>query len=125
MEKYEALNLLDNVPHVDKGTIDMLLMHSGGEKSIIEDIYGAFFADVDLMVTDINQSLDSQQEEGLRRHAHSLSGVAGSVGALRLKEIARIIENAIKSGNTELAFHLAPRIPEIYTTFKQEIKNYI
>ncbi len=125
MEKTEALGFLKDVPHVDKDTIDMLLMHSGSEPAIIQDIYQAFFSDVDQMVADIHQSLDLKQEEDLRQQAHSLSGVAGSVGALRLKEIARMIENSIKSGNPKLAFDLAPQVSDIYSTFKKEIKNYI
>lgn len=125
MEKTEALNFLNDIPHVDKGTVDMLLMHSGGEQSIIQEIYEAFFSDADQMVADINQSVGSQQEDELRQQAHSLSGVAGSVGALQLKEIARIIENSLKAGNSRLAFELAPKVPEVYTAFKKELNNYI
>ncbi len=58
----------------------------------------------------LRQALADSQRESARREAHTLKGLAGSLGATPLQEASRALENALRdegSDPTDLAARLA------------------
>lgn len=125
MQRNDVPEFLKSLPNVDRNTFDMLLMHCNGDDSIIKDIYESFYQDADLLVMEISEAIQSRQNDSLRQSAHSLSGISGSVGAQKLKEISMLIENYIKAGDTYTAFELSERVGGYYNDFRKDIIGYL
>ena len=121
----EKLNLINAYPDVDVATIEMLLLHSQGDKTIIQDIYDSFYPDAEQLIAEMQQAIIAMHYDKLRKAAHSLSGVSGSVGAMKLKEASRVVENALKNNDTETALALAGEIENLYLAFKTSLQTYL
>jgi HPt (histidine-containing phosphotransfer) domain-containing protein len=121
----DKLNFINGFPDVEVATIEMLLMHSQGDKTIIHEIYNSFYPDAEQLIEEMNQAVLTMQYDSLRKAAHSLSGVSGSVGALKLKEASRVVENALKRNDTETALALAGEMRSIYQAFLTSLKTYL
>lgn len=124
MIENEAAEYLLALEHVDKATIEMLLMHTQDDRTVLFEIFDAFYPDAEQLISEIQGAVILEKEESLRRAAHSLAGIAGSVGALKLKEAARYVENSIKKGSPRAAFAIAENMDEIYQDFKADIQNF-
>jgi HPt (histidine-containing phosphotransfer) domain-containing protein len=125
MEKNEALEYLEEIPHIDRQTINALFLHSNGDKSVLSDIFCEFYSDAGHLVSEITLSGLSAKDFELQQASHSLSGISSSVGALRLKEICRMIDNFIKTGNKSAAFDLSGYVNGYYEEFVIQIKSII
>ncbi len=73
-----------------------------GMPSILVKIMNMFYAQYkDTAVADMQKLLDAKDYPGASRHAHTLKGLAGSIGATRLQETCLNLEMICKSENPE------------------------
>lgn len=85
-------NDLNAIPLVDMSMIEPILQLAGAER--VQTIIDSFWVSVEEL---LNQFLDAylaQDQEAYKRAAHSIKGAAANIGANRLSEIARQLENA-------------------------------
>jgi HPt (histidine-containing phosphotransfer) domain-containing protein len=61
--------------------------------------------------------------ETLRSNAHSMAGICGSIGALRLHTISKDIEMEIKTGDKEKAIGIARNMFTAYRELLELIEN--
>lgn len=106
--KYAEIELLDNE------TMNMLKDYAKGNPEIVQDIIDSFEPEGSVIITEIDQSIQTRQAESLRISAHSLAGISGSIGASRLKQVCADTENAVKAGEIDEAFDNADHIFSIY-----------
>jgi len=118
--KTEVMNQqnYEQYPALDKGVIETILQHAKGDKEIIDELLNSFYEDVDELIGQIDLNLQSDNVEELRIAVHSLAGLAGTIGGVKLKEMARDTENCIKSGNVDKAKEMAVFLKPAFEEFK-------
>jgi HPt (histidine-containing phosphotransfer) domain-containing protein len=115
MERKEgSISNYQHIDNLDQETLDMLEEHSTDNPELVKDIFDSFAPEAQELIEKINEALSTDDYQSLRIHAHSLSGISGSIGAMRLKQIAADIETAVKSNQNEHARHIANFINGAY-----------
>jgi HPt (histidine-containing phosphotransfer) domain-containing protein len=109
---YSGIELLDNE------TMNMLNEYAKGSPEIVKDIIDSFEPEAAVIIEDIIRAAAEKNYENLRIATHSLAGISGSIGAVRLKQACSDTENAIKAGKPEDAL---TNTPQIIRTFHQLI----
>lgn len=103
---------------LDKTVIYTILQHARGDKEIIDELLSSFYEDVTELLTTIEENMNAEHESELKQALHSLAGLAGTIGGVRLKEMARDAENHIKQGNILNALKIAPFLKKAFEDFK-------
>ncbi|TVQ14698.1 MAG: Hpt domain-containing protein [Bacteroidetes bacterium] len=101
LKKYEQIKLLD------EETISMLNEFASGNPEIVQDILDSFEPEAIKLMEEIKIASENKDVQLLKTAAHSLSGISGSIGAARLRQVATDTENAIKAENLNEAFELS------------------
>lgn len=110
----------EQFPALDKGVIQTILQHAKGDKEIIDELLNSFYEDVNELIGQIELNLQSDNVDELRIAVHSLAGLAGTIGGVKLKEMARDTENSIKSGNIDQAKEMAVFLKPAFEEFKAQ-----
>jgi len=99
-------------------------------KSVMGDVFiqliPAYLEQSDKMITEMSGLFASGDMDTLERHAHSMKSSSLNVGAENLSEIARELEDTIRSkGNTDTINELISAITTEYAKVKIELNNYL
>jgi HPt (histidine-containing phosphotransfer) domain-containing protein len=76
-----------------------LLDRLGGDEALAAEVIAVFVEDCPARVTAIGRAVAARDAGCLRTAAHALKGAAGNVGATRVFESARRLEQIGKSGD--------------------------
>jgi PAS domain S-box-containing protein len=77
------------------------LYRIGGSEEAYLNILQKFYKDRIKFITNINEAIGKEDNSDAVRAAHTLKGVAGNIGAYDLQHCARLLEMAIKEGQTD------------------------
>ncbi len=121
--KINFLERISNAEVIEKETIQMLKSHTQGDHTILKDLFDSFNEDAGMMCDEIISAAGKKDFEALRKTAHSLSGTSGSVGAEKLKELSRIIENAVKKQNYAEAVEASAHIKNVFLEFRKQLRE--
>ncbi len=116
-KKYQEIDILDTE------TFEMLREYSKGNPDLLKDIIDSFEPEGSVIIEEIKHSILVKNPEMLRKSAHSLAGISGSIGAARLKQVCADTENNIKGNREDVAFLLAQMIIPAYTEVVQMLKG--
>ncbi|NNM52994.1 MAG: Hpt domain-containing protein [Pseudomonadales bacterium] len=86
---------LATLPVFDEMTISSLRDIMGED---FDDLLQTFMTDADVRMDSVRQAIDSGDAEALRKAAHSFKGSSVNVGARRLSEVCRMLEDALVQG---------------------------
>jgi len=103
--------------------IDSLLDVAGVDG--VKDILDAFWRSTDDLTADLARCVASGEGAAAARVAHALKGSAANVGALRLSEAARDVENHSKSGDLKAAHLAIERLAVIYSETRVALVRHI
>ena len=82
-------------PTIDFTTIEMLRgLRSEGEADPLIELTEAFVSDSQQRLQELRAALSSGDDRLARRAAHSLKGISGSIGAVRMSELSADLERA-------------------------------
>ena len=112
-----------DIDNLDQETVAMLEEHAANNPELVRDIFDSFKPEADELIEKITQAIADKDMNALKSNTHSMAGISGSIGALRLKEIASDMEKEIKSGNNEAAIDLAVHLFPAYSEFSDLIDN--
>ncbi|MBC2695895.1 MAG: response regulator [Desulfobacteraceae bacterium] len=93
-----------------------LLNRVGGDKDFCQEIIGMFLQDVPTQIKSLENAISKKDPAIVDRHAHTLKGASGNVGAGSLQEAAMHLEMAGK--NRDLT-----RATEMLNTIKKEFEK--
>lgn len=113
----------DNLALIDQETLHMLQEYGKGNPEVIKDIMDSFAPEAEELIENIRKAHEQENLEALRTSAHSLAGICGSIGALRLKQIAVDMENALKAGQSEQAQKMVPQLLKTYELLLEHLKT--
>ena len=111
--------MADADEHLDPVVMKELKAVMGEE---FQTLVQTFVADSATRLENLAQSIDSGDAENLRRTAHSFKGSASNIGAPRLAEYCRQLENSGRDGNLGRAPGLLTRVRDEYQQVRQELE---
>ena len=92
---------------LNKDTIDKILELTGGDDSILVELFESFLADAKELSERIKKSAASSDWEQLMFDVHTLKGLCGTIGAIPLYEVCKVLNDDLKSGNMSTSIDLA------------------
>ena len=99
---------------LSKETIDELLKLTGGDESILIELFESFIADGKQLSGGIKTAADSSNWEKLKFDVHTLKGLCGTIGASSLFEVCKLLNDDILVGKYD----------EIVPLANEVVKNY-
>jgi CheY-like chemotaxis protein len=75
--------------------IDAALARMGGNRGLLQRAIGAFVADARQLVSRLNVQLDTDAREDAKRELHAFKGLAATLGASKLSELAAAAEKSV------------------------------
>jgi signal transduction histidine kinase/DNA-binding response OmpR family regulator len=97
---------------------DTVIERFGGDEEILVEALEVFLDDVPQQLASLRDCLANGDTEAFGRGGHSLKGAAGSVGALRIRDVGFQMEQAGGSGDLSEAAALVERASEAFEEFK-------
>ncbi len=113
----------DGVGYVslDDGALTSLRDLGGDE--FLGEVIDAFLADAPELVATLRRSLDSRNDEELRRAAHTLKSNGATLGAEGFAELCRTLEQRAKAGELDGASELVDRIEQAYRPLEEALAS--
>jgi HPt (histidine-containing phosphotransfer) domain-containing protein len=117
----------------DKGTraLDPVVLgklrqlNQPGEPDLVEEVLALFVADAQERIVVLAAAAAAHNPEGLQRAAHALKGGAANVGAHRLQNLCRELEEMGRAGETAGATARIAAIGEEFARIKAEIAQLL
>jgi signal transduction histidine kinase/HPt (histidine-containing phosphotransfer) domain-containing protein/ActR/RegA family two-component response regulator len=98
-----------------------LLERLGGRVEMIPRFVGLFCKGVVPELEGLSAALAAEDADGVRRHAHAIKGSAGNIAALRMHEMAAMIEKSAKEGDLTEAGQRLAKLQQQYQEFTETI----
>jgi PAS domain S-box-containing protein len=92
-----------------------------GGDDFLGEVIDAFLGDAPELLATLRRSLDGQNNEELRRAAHTLKSNGATLGAEQFAELCRTLEQRAKNGELEGAEELVERIEAEYRPLEQAL----
>ncbi|QEM69066.1 response regulator [Geobacter sp. FeAm09] len=109
-----------DLPVFDRGG---LLSRLGGKIELIGKFVALFRKGMDANLANLLAAAERHDREGMRVSAHTIKGAAGNIGAPRVQDIARRIEEAAREERLAEAQNLLPRLDDEYNAFVHLIEE--
>lgn len=114
----------DGIELLDQETLGMLKEYAKDNPELVKDIYDSFAPEAEELVARVIATAAAEDIEGLRKSAHSLAGISGSIGAKRLQVLNSDIENAIKNGDNTTAVEHALLVEPVYRQLLKMLEDF-
>jgi histidine phosphotransfer protein HptB len=92
------------------------------DEELLGEIFRVFIAEVPDRRTNILAALAGGDLERLTRLAHSLKGVAGTIFAEELRQVAYDLEMASKAGDADKSARLVPGLLDVLARVADELR---
>ena len=86
-----------DLPSLDLSTLDELRSYGGEDPEVLVDLVRSFFDGADEIIRRMHAAVGQEDVSDLERAAHSLKGSSGTLGALKLQEFCRRIEEGVRA----------------------------
>jgi signal transduction histidine kinase/CheY-like chemotaxis protein/HPt (histidine-containing phosphotransfer) domain-containing protein len=93
-----------------------------GDEELLRDLLDAFIEGVQKDIAGLKAALAENRGQDARRHAHSINGAAGNIGAAALREIANDLEQQLKAGISAQAPDLLTEVERCFAEFRSIMK---
>ncbi|MDR3580052.1 MAG: response regulator [Oryzomonas sp.] len=100
-----------------------LLSRLGGKAELIGKFVALFRQGMDGNLVKLHDAVENRDNEGIRISAHTIKGAAGNIGAPRIQELARRIEEAGREKKLDETLVLFPGLSGEYEAFVSLIEK--
>lgn len=96
-----------------------------GEPDVLAEVLKLFMDEVPRRIHRVRQALDAGDATAVQRAAHSLKGSAGNIGAHRLYEISRQLDDTAKARDLAALAPLVGTLGAEYAKVEAEIQKML
>ncbi|MCK5191593.1 MAG: Hpt domain-containing protein, partial [Methylococcales bacterium] len=114
------LPLPDNTENLD---IEAGLKRIGGNRMLFRKLLEDFHQDHQQDIQLIRQALDRTQLQDAKRILHTIKGVAGNIGAVKLQQQADLLEQQLNIENAQLTSVDIGDFSRVFHALMQELSN--
>ncbi|MEL7372447.1 MAG: Hpt domain-containing protein [Myxococcota bacterium] len=98
---------------------------TGGDREFLEELVDIFLTDAAERIIELREALASGEAESFSRTAHKLKGSSANMGAVRLTDIARDMENLGKSASLNGAEELMEPLQQELVRVRETLQNML
>lgn len=121
-ENYEEKDIILDISKWDNFKIP----NNPDDKSFLEKMLNIFFERTPELIQEIEKSYASQNIENIFRSAHSLKSNAAMMGAIRLANLAKTIEElSLGNENIKIIEDYILKLKNEFESFKNEVSKYL
>jgi len=106
---------------LSKDTINEILELSGGDDSLLIELFELFLFDTKILVEGIALAFKKSDWDKLEYDLHTLKGLCGTIGANPLFEVCKILNERVKNSEYD---NLKSLIDELFIS-REELVDYI
>ena len=111
------------IPTLDRQVLDELRQYSDDEQDLVQDLITLFLQDSPAQLIALQSALRNADANEAEHRSHRLKGSAGSIGAIRLREICQHIEESARRGAIDEGIRMEPAITDELGTLKAELQQ--
>lgn len=104
--------------------LEGFLARIGGDMEIAEAVVDGFLLDIPSRYRMLQQALSSMDATLVRQHAHAIHGASVNIGAKRLAEQIRSVEDYARSGEIMQVIPLIPELERRMVELEQVIRDW-
>ena len=110
---------------IDPSAIDTLLEMIGGDKEAIQELIDSYLSEAPKLVTQLETGLQNQDNDLIRRAAHTLKSSSNDFGAYSLGELCKELETACRDGSLDftLATDQIAAVDNLYREVAEALAN--
>jgi PAS domain S-box-containing protein len=113
----------DGVGYVSLDDAALKSLRDLGGDEFLGEVIDAFLADAPELLATLRRSLDSRNDEELRRAAHTLKSNGATLGAEEFAELCRTLEQRAKAGELDGASELVDQIEQAYRPLEEALAS--
>ena len=107
--------------HLDQAAIDNLLAMAGGDADFVDEMVDAFLADTPRELEGLRAAVAAGDVAAAVRPAHTIKGMALTLGATRVTELAASIEKRAREGSLDGAVEAAATLAAAFEELGVEL----
>lgn len=112
-----------STPTLDRGKLHKLRGHFDEDPGFVSEVLETYLADSKNVVPMLREVVEAADTRALRNVAHMLKGSSSNVGARRMVELCRTLEELGEAGEIEGAMDLLVKVEEEFERVVVEIRN--
>jgi HPt (histidine-containing phosphotransfer) domain-containing protein len=113
-----------DIPELAAFAQSELLERLGGRTEMIPRFVGLFCKGFLSELNELVTALAAEDSDSVRRHAHAIKGSAGNIAAMRLHNLAGLIEKAAKEGDLSEAQRKLAQLQQEYLAFNKAVSAF-
>ncbi|MCL1908904.1 MAG: Hpt domain-containing protein [Holophagaceae bacterium] len=115
-----------SIPVLDAETLEQLIEIDGGELGLTTEMFGLFLADQPKRLSLLKGAIESNDITSIMEISHAIKGSAGTMGALRLRSVAAVLEGFGKGQVIETTpSHLFGCLESAYIEARDALEKHI
>ena len=93
----------NNAPTLDTSVLEELRQYSDEEQDLADELIELFLEDSPKQLLALQRAIQNADLGEVEKRSHRLKGSAGSIGAVRLREICEVLETTARAGTGPIA----------------------
>lgn len=89
----------------------------------LQELYNTFAAESEMLLIDLTKAIAAQDQDSGKRLAHQLKGLASTLNAEDMRELAANLETHIKESNWSPTMSLNEKLVETVTQVRNDLKK--
>ena len=98
---------------------------SGGDTEFEQELVEAFIGTAGDLVTDLEHSLQSGSDTGVRHSAHTLKGSSRAIGANPFSDVCEVIEMAARAGDLTTCQRELPTLKDGFAVLGEACRAFL
>ena len=103
MESNYSGKPFSHAPTLDRSVLEELREYSSEEGDLAEELIDLFLEDSPKQLLALQHALQNDDRGEVEKRSHRLKGSAGSIGAVRLRQICENLESTARDGHEPIA----------------------
>jgi signal transduction histidine kinase/DNA-binding NarL/FixJ family response regulator/HPt (histidine-containing phosphotransfer) domain-containing protein len=112
-------------PDIPPPDLSLALSMLNGKQKVLTVMLGTFVRTMPDRIAALHDALQKKDIQALAEQGHALKSTLHSIGSLPGRSVAEQLENAGRSGNTEAAVTLAPRLIHVLEFMTEHLRRQI
>ncbi len=113
----------EQFPMLNDRNIEKFQSLTTEQPEILKEIMNSFIEESTVLMKDIEKAINESDHEKFQEYVHTLKGLFATIGASRLFEISKFIDDNNKKENFDVARKYFPELKKYFTELQRIIKE--
>ncbi|GEM_PF-2979634 len=106
----------NSIALVNQNVINQIKVLAQGNEEYVKHLFNSFYTDAEELLNDCQTSFNTKNWVKLQKRIHTLKGLSGTIGASKLFELSKVVNDELKAKNFE---NIAQNIEKLHLTYEE------